>query len=383
MLQKVWKWILISVVTLPLLSSCWNAEELDKMTYIHSLGIDYKQGQYIVYMQMINFAYLTKEAASSSQHQSQAVVGIGKGNTILDAIRDVYDKSSRRIYWGHLSSVIFSEGGMKKAVKPLIDLMSRYHETRYTIWVYTTEIPLEKILTTFPPTEISEVYAKLGDPRDINKQSSFVKPIQMFEFVRQLSDQGSTVIIPKLGISKKGWDDGDKISNSLTMKDSGMVTKYNFKGFLSSVDNKGLFYSQRLPRFFEYIPIEGKKMATLALAHPKVKWVTHLNNGQPTFDFNVKVKGVVEELDDHIAIRDLQKKAEKQITSEIKHTYKAALKKNIDIYNLSHHMFRQLPKQWLSLQKNGGIPLKEDSLTIHVDLKLMNSYKAGYKPFLR
>jgi len=52
--------ILSSLATSLLLSGCWDVYEAQRMYYVDGLGIDYKDGQYVIYMQLINFTNVAK-----------------------------------------------------------------------------------------------------------------------------------------------------------------------------------------------------------------------------------------------------------------------------------------------------------------------------------
>ncbi len=368
------------LILTPLLTACWNSEELDKMSYIHSLGIDYKNGQYNVYIQVINFAYLTNQSASTSQNLSQAVVGVGVGKTVVDAIDDVYSKTSRRMYWGHLSSVIFTKEGLKHGLQPTLDLFSRYHEIRYTLWVYSTKESLKEILTTYPPTEQSEVYSRIGDPEDAYSQASFIKPLRMFEVIRNLYEPGGTVILPEISLGKNNWMDNKSSTPGLTLDHATILNKYHIEGNINPNESKGLMFYKGANRFFVYIKINDQRNVTLTFSNPKSKVVAHFKNGEPSFDLYIKAKAIIEELDNRIPIDDLQKKSVSQISDSINRTYQTGLKKDMDIYNLSHVFYLKYPQIWHKLEKKGEIPLNEGSVHVHVNLKLINSYKAYYKP---
>ncbi|WP_442857371.1 Ger(x)C family spore germination protein, partial [Bacillus sp. FJAT-42315] len=78
------------------LAGCWDANEPERMVYIQGLGVDYKDGEFVVYLQMLNPGLIAKSEATSGVQQSTVVVGRGSGKTVNEAAFDVYRSSQRR-----------------------------------------------------------------------------------------------------------------------------------------------------------------------------------------------------------------------------------------------------------------------------------------------
>lgn len=167
------------VLMLPLLlSACWDNNEIDKVLYIHALGVDYKEGEYQVYAQLINIGGLGRSEGGGGIQTSPSTVGMGKGNTVDSAVFDFYKNVPQRIFWGHLSSMVFTEDALKQQniVLSAMDVINRYRETRYTVWISSTNSSIRDLLNTFPILGISPMFTRLSDPRTSYEQSSFVEP---------------------------------------------------------------------------------------------------------------------------------------------------------------------------------------------------------------
>ncbi|MGE7675421.1 hypothetical protein ACQKMV_17855 [Lysinibacillus sp. NPDC094403] len=69
------------------------------MYYVHGLGIDYKDGQYEIFMQLINFSNVAKSESPNPQ-ATQSEIGHSKGKTLEEAITkdiDIY-RLSEHLY---------------------------------------------------------------------------------------------------------------------------------------------------------------------------------------------------------------------------------------------------------------------------------------------
>ena len=76
--------LIVSLTAVLLLSGCWDVTEPQRMYYVDGIGIDYKDGQYEIYMQIINFANVAKTEGPSPQG-AQSEIGFAKGKTMEEA----------------------------------------------------------------------------------------------------------------------------------------------------------------------------------------------------------------------------------------------------------------------------------------------------------
>lgn len=106
-MKKPAKYLSIILCTL-ILTGCWDTTEPDRLVYTTGIGIDYKDGKIVVFLQLVNMSGLAKTEGGSSV-PNRVDVCRATGKTIDEAIFNLYHTSDRRIYWGHLSFIIFSE----------------------------------------------------------------------------------------------------------------------------------------------------------------------------------------------------------------------------------------------------------------------------------
>lgn len=80
------KGILILVIMLTtLLTGCWDVNAPERMLYIHGMGLDYKDGKYEVYAQIVDFTNTAKNEQPVT-NVPQAEVGHASGKTINEAV---------------------------------------------------------------------------------------------------------------------------------------------------------------------------------------------------------------------------------------------------------------------------------------------------------
>lgn len=167
---------ILTITTALLLSGCWDVSEPQRMYYVQGVGVDYKDKQYEVYLELINLATVAKSDRSNPQ---ETPAEIGKANRSID----------QEVFWGHMNYLILSERVMQNEhAIPVIDTFIRFRETRYQIWVYCTEDPIEDILLTPPVLDKSLTASKLSDPENTSKQLSFIEPLNLRKAVIGLNE---------------------------------------------------------------------------------------------------------------------------------------------------------------------------------------------------
>jgi len=367
-----------------ILNGCGQQSEIDRMLYVHVIGVDLVDDKYEVYAQIINLENRGGSMGNEAGGGEEAVVGSAKGETLLDAIYNFYEGAQRKVFWGHLSSIIFSERFLNEkgieGIEEAIEMISRFRETRYTIWVLGTTSPLQDLLTTFPTLNLSPIFTKLGDPVENYRQSSLVFPIRLNRFIYDIKELGSTANIPLIRSVEEYWHGDQSSQGTLVVDGYTFMDKKGFKGFLKDEDIAGLRWFQPEAERVYVCLCKGEKPPIFLIFHDidkKIKPV--IKNGQATFSMHLSVKGKIGELNKEVSKNTLMKKAEKTIIEEIKRTYKKGLEMEADVYQLSEALYRKDPKAWKELGFDKKFMLTEDSIqSIKVEAQIMESGKTKF-----
>lgn len=73
------KLIAVMVIGFQLLltTGCWGMKEIQAQTYGSALGIDYKEGEFILYFQALNFADIAKQEGPA-HYKKNLLLSLGK-----------------------------------------------------------------------------------------------------------------------------------------------------------------------------------------------------------------------------------------------------------------------------------------------------------------
>lgn len=372
----------VMIAILWTLTGCWDAKEVQDINYVKTLGIDYVKGEYVVYAVMLDFTSVAKQEGGKPSQKASVWVSRTSGISINDAIDKLYHTSQQHMFFAHISSIIYSEAVLKQGPEVVFDLTNRYHEIRYTKWVYTTQDQMDKLLSVTPFFNESPISSILNAPMETYKQSSHITPIQFHRFIANYNELGRTTLLPSLSINKETWKENLKNHELLEIDGCMIIDHGNIRGKLTKEKLSGLRWVNpktiRTP--VSITDNENKIIATIVIRKPKVKIEHHIQEGKLTFQVQVKLSGTLNELAQSISEKQLKELAIKQIKKEIYDTYKEGIGLKADIYQLGYGLLLEDPAHWKHFFGKESFPLYRDSLnSVDVQLRINNSGKYQFR----
>lgn len=363
------------VIFLLLCTGCWDINEPDRMDYVYALGIDQENGEVVIYMQIVSLSSLgTPDVALESEND--IVIVREKGDTLTQAAHKIYQSAQQRMYLGHNTSVILTEEALKhQHLSEAIDLVNRFPETRYRMNIFATTDSLENILGVKTLFQGTPILTRITDLENIYDQSSRIQNMSLREIIIGLNEPTHEIALPTIGVVENMWQT-EQDESLYMIKDLGVaiVTRDDFKGFILEDDSKGVRWTKEAPRSNVTIfNNQDETVGDLIVIKPEHKYSFDKHGSSIKFQMNVTAQAMINELLIDTTEEELIELLEKQIEDEIMHTYKEALDKQNDIYRLSEVVYRRDFKTWKKLQKNGVLPLHEDSLTVNIDIELVDS----------
>lgn len=369
------------VLLVTILSGCWDENQPERMLYVNAIGVDYKDGQYEVYVQIINFANMPRAGLPISSDAAQAEVGYAKGDSMDDAIFELYHSMDQKVYWGHFSYLVVSETVMKSTeMIQVIDLFTRYREFRYQTWVYTTKNPVHDVLLVRPVLNKAVTLSKLGDPENTFKQESFIQPVNIRQLIIGLDEPSHEVMIPLISV-EENWESMKESIKAPILSGVGVVTPDGFKGFISGDKARGMqWMTNETKRGQITFKLDGGDYFTMIIDKVKVNVEPIVGKGGVSFDIDVKLEATVSVIGENVTTNLIQKEIKKEVEKEIKVTYEEALEMEVDIYHFSEQLYRKNMKAWKRYQKEGELELTKDSIrNLNVSITKLDADRKSYK----
>jgi len=382
MSQKNILLVILMLTTTLLMSGCWDVTEPQRMYYVQGVGVDYKDNEYIAYIQLMNFANVAKTEQSNPQ-AAPTEVGKATGKTIEEAIYKLYRSMDQEVFWGHMTFLLFSEKAMESEhAIPIIDTFLRFRETRYHIWVYCTQDPIDEVLLVAPILEKSPTATKLSNPKNTSKQESFIEPVNLRQLVIGLNEPNHEMKVPFISINQN-WETEKESQTETAFAGVGILSKNGFKGFIKGNTARGIEWMNDATKQGE-ITIkldnsEERDYLTVDIKKLDVNVKPIVRNNQVKFEVYLKFNTILNGFKGKVTPSQIRKKVEKEVKKEIMATFEEGLNLDADVFRLSEYLYRDNVKVWKKIQKDGKIPLTKDSIS-KIDIHI-NKVSPGRKSF--
>lgn len=338
------KRICLVILLFMLLTGCWDEREIGEYGYATAIGVDYQDGEYILYIQLLDFSNVAKQEIQKVSEDAAIFVGKSTGKSFYDAINNIYKTSQQPLHWGQIGSVIYSESVLQRDVDQIEQSMKRNGEFRYTPWIFATRDSIEDIFSISGFFHLSSIYTILYQPEDTYKAHSFIKPLRMYEFIANNHDPGRTVILPSIVIDNDAWMEAginEELKKTLKVDGAFLMSQGEYQGYLSMEDLIGLRWHERKTGI---TPVElikdGKHIGVVEIRNPKGR-IELLSQGEKIkFKMIIKAKGTIADLQEELSQKEIIELVEKQIEANIKTTFEKGLEQEIDVFNLKSKLFR-------------------------------------------
>lgn len=369
--------IFICLVLLMLVPGCWNSKDIQNMAYVTTLGIDYEDGKYKSYAQILNFSNVAKTENVEIGKPVPIWVGTGEGRTVTESLSTMYSTSQLRVFWGHMKSVVLTERTMKHGMMEIYEMLNRYREIRYNILMYGTKEPLKDVMIQKSILNLSPLETIMDSPQQIYSQRSFILPVYGFKIIAQMNEPSGLAMIPSLEIEHESWSEDTEKRPMFQINGAYFFQNKEYRGHLTEDELKGTRWIQRqLERSPINIPDQGRPIASLVLVKPHLYIKPVIENNKVRYNIRVSINAYIDEMVKDTPQKTMEKMASIVVENEIKRSYKNGLQKKADVFLLDEKFYRKYPKKWHELHRARPFILEEDSIkSIDVRVKIDSSGK--------
>lgn len=353
-LQRVAK-IVFACVHLILLSGCWDRTEVNDLALIVGLGIDQtKNGEIRLTVEIV----VPKSVGGGGQMMGgggggggggETIIRSGTGVTVADAISNLQEKLSRRVFWGHTKVIVFGEKAAKAGIRQHLDFLSRNPEVRLRSNVLVSKGTAKSVLELVPPIEqsSSEVLRELSE-------SQLLLRVTVKDVLQMLSGDAGAAALPMVKIKppEKGKKDLQTIA---FIQRTAIFKKDKMIGDIDDQLTRGvLWLRNEIKRANITITLKGEKgniTSTMIRAHTefipkyeKGKWKMIV---KATTEDDIILNGTKLDLQNPKYAKMIEKELEKETNKRIKATLKKVQKEmKADIFGFAEIFHRKYPREW-------------------------------------
>lgn len=361
--------LIIIIILTSLLTGCWNYIEINELSIITGLALDYENEQVV----------LTVEIAQPLRKAGKTLIASqivqARGKNMIDAIRQLVKITGREAFWGHSKVVIFGKELMKnkKMFVSCIDYMKRSVKFRDNIWLVASEeqkaydtMYAKKTVKNILSFQIQDTFSNQ------TKVSKYLR-VQLYDFVDKLSTKGLSPMIP---IIKFGDDNRVKIAGTC------IFNGIDYTGDIDEDTTKYmLFLMDKMEGGLIVIDIgDDNEKVVLEVNGSDTKYKIDCEDNTISLDIDIKTVVVIANLNDDIDISldSVQKKitdtAKEQILNECYKVVKLFQEKYCsDNLGFSYIIKKQDPKAWEKLQNDWNNIFSSMKINIKAEVNIKGS----------
>ena len=343
------KKIVILIISIFLLTGCYDNIELNNLAIVTGIGIDYIDDNFYVNYEILNDTN-TEEVISM-----KSFIASGNGKTINEAFTNVNYKVSKKPYFAHLKVVVVSKEIIDNHLKDIVDFLLRDTNIRdeFFLLATTNATPLEILShnSNYYPV-VSELIINLKDNEKYNNNLAIDENYQ--QLLAKIISKNYDGIIGTLSLN----DNEITINNFFILKD------YKYQATLTKEESTiyNLLTTNVLSKEFNKMYDNGNVAISITYSSTDIEVLDNEIN------LNVELKGKIVENNPNFDLKNektyekLDKDFAKVIEDEITNFVKVLQKNKSDVLGFQDLYYKKTRKEnkdlWTKAQVNTQINLK-------------------------
>lgn len=377
--------ILIVLIPMMFLTSCWNRREIETLGFVLAVGVD-KAAEEGKIMLSVQIAKPFALAGPSVVAERPFWLVSSTGYTVFEAIRNFLSQSPRRPFWAHNRFILIGEELAREGIMEIIDLFARDGESRRTVQVVIVkgakavdllqaEFELERLPSEGAQGILLGSLAGLGT----TVRTELNDLLQMLELpgMEPVALRAEIVDRPP-DVDLRGQLKRDVISTSARLSGAAVFKGDKLVGWLGPKQTRGLLWIKGKIKgtvlVVEY-PNEQDRLITVEVIRASSKVTPKIIDGKPQIKIEINVEGNLGETQEFFdPITQLEKWASierrvaEAIRGEVQAVLDAAQKEyESDIFGFGTSFYRNYCKEWERMQADWDRLFQE--LAVEIDIR--------------
>lgn len=372
---KVFIKSLICIFLVLILSGCWNSRELDTLGIVMGVGVDKstESGKVQVTTQIVKPGEIKSSSnKSGGGGETKAFWNAqSTGNTVFGTLRDMTNKSSRKLFFPHNQIIIFSKDIAKDGLQKYIDFFERDPETRNNVLVFISEdkaadiLDVKSELEKVPSSNIAKLIK--GEAA----ATSQIMAVHLRNLITWRLSKTTAPVIPILKISGEGEKKEVITSGTAVLKGDKLI------GTMDKKEGRGLLWVLgEVKSGIIEVKYTDNDTVSMEIIRESSKMTPEIKNNEVIMKVKIIEEGNIGE---HTGVNILSKLPavdllEKMKTEAIKDEVNAAVKKaqelNADIFELGTSIHYKYPKQWKKMEDKWDEIFPKVKVEVDVEAKI-------------
>ena len=382
---------LMIIVVLLSTSGCWNRRELTDLAIASAIGIDKTENGYQVSVQIINPGQIaTAGGQGGGGNDSPVTTYYDEGETLFETLRKLTKQVPRKIYYSHLSMVVFGEDVARDGISKTVDFLSRDHEMRSDFYiVIARETNAYNILSTYTSLEkipANKMFSTLENSAQVWAATGKVRLDQL---ISEIASQGTSLVLTGIRIEgeKEKRDTPENVVQitqvaSLKYDGMGVFKEDRLIGWLNEEESKGYNYTignvtSTVIKLQNICKENEDENLGIEVIKTDAKMKGQVQEGKPKIDLMIKGEANVTDVECYIdlinnrTIEEIQNETNKTIKKNVEEAIKKAQTEyKIDIFGFGEAIYRSNPQYWREVKDNWDQEFENLTINVQVDMSI-------------
>ncbi|WFR63126.1 Ger(x)C family spore germination protein [Paenibacillus amylolyticus] len=359
--------ILSCVILLPLLTGCWDRQELNELGIMLGLGVD-KDGDMIkVSAQVVVPNEVSSKAGGGkgtpvTQYEASAT-------TLFEAIQKLTETSPRRIFMAHIRVLVFGEEyARKEGIYDVIEALMREPTVRPDYYVMvaknTTASKLLDVLTPLDNIPAEKMFNSLDISSKTWSPTTTVTGDELMEFMISPGIQPVITGVEIIGDNKRSGskENISTIRSPARLNTTGLSVfrKDKLIGWLTEDESKGYNYIRdNVKSTISHLPCREKGNVTFKALRTSTKRKAKVVNGKPVISIAVKHVssiGAVEcgiQIGSMKVLKELESDSEERLIELMQNSVNSVKRKyHVDIFGFGQEVYHADPKLFKKMEND-------------------------------
>lgn len=349
------------------LTGCWSNQELNNTALVHGVGIDKKDDQLLVGLEIVK--------PGGGEEGNQEVTSVESGehivleemtDTLLEGSRKFIKYTKRRLDFGHTEAWIIGETLAKEGFLQPLDIIRRDQMIRLNSHLFITNNQPTDILNT-PTLYKHLVSSELASSMTQTKYIAEYAPITLREFYKLIEGPVPNAYIPIIYLDENNEEEITAIDGTAVIKRDRMI------GHLNNLETAGLnILLNNVKGGSIQVTWDKDEKASIEISSLKTKTIPKLTNNELDVTITVEIVGT---LGDNMTANQIHKrffnKVEKEVSNHTREAMQATLDKlqkqyKTDITNIGLETYRTYTKEWQQLQSDWDTIFASANVTMDI-----------------
>lgn len=375
---------LLMIGAFVLLAGCWDRRELNDLSIAVGLGVDKKEDNVQVVVQVVNPGEVASKKEAGGYSPPVTTLKATE-MTILEALRKLTVISPRKIYTSHLRILVIGEDLARQGIIKVLDGISRNHEVRSDFYLIVAKnTSAENILKILTPIEKIPANKMFSTLEMSEKAWAPTVKIQLDRFISDLSISTKDSVLTgveiigdeEVGQTKQNTERSLPYAN---LQYSGVALFKNGKlvDWLNEEESKGYNYIKgNVKNTVGRISCPKGGVIAVDVTRSKSNVIGKVVQGKPEIVVDLHVEENIGEVQCEIDLKKseniqiLEKTANEKLTRIMEAAIKKAKENQADIFGFGEAIEEADPKAWAALKKDWDTYFSDLDVTIKVDALL-------------